>query len=137
MRVRYTLPFWWICLVLARWGSTGCIAGISVAWIPSQLAMSSAGCCRILGAWNRCVLPPSFCFLSFSHTPHSPTALHSESIITSRLTDHRATEKFDHLGVGTARAAFSGLHSSLSHRVERCIHSPRLQCLASRFSLTD
>jgi hypothetical protein len=72
----------------------------------------------------------SFCF-AFPHTLHNPTTLHS-----SRLTDHRATEKFDHLGVGTARAALSGLHSSLSHRVERCIRFVAMSGF-SVFFLTD
>jgi len=40
-------------------------------------------------------------FMIFRTTLHNPTTLHSEGIMT---TDHRAMEKFDHLGVGTARA---------------------------------
>lgn len=97
-------------------------------WYLSGLDTLSVG--NVLGrflphsrGFGAMVFPTPIFIFSFSNTLHNPTALHSESI-TSRITDHRATEKFDHLGVGTARAALSGLHSSLSHRVERCIHSP-------------
>ena len=133
MRVRYTLPFWWICLVLARWSSTGCIAGISVAWIPSQLAMSFG---RLfphsrLGAT---VVPPQFLFFLFPRSAQPYRASFRKHHITTY--GYRATEKFDHLGVGTARAALLGLHSSLSHRVERCIRFVAMSGF-SVFFLTD
>lgn len=81
-RVRYTLPFWWNrSLVLARWNPTGCIAGISVAWIPSQLA-----CPRPIflafSAWSLW-LYPVFVDFSFPHfLPKSRTHPHSEGITT-------------------------------------------------------
>lgn len=85
-RVRYTLPFWWrIGLVLTRRNSTGCIAGISAAWIPSHLSWHVLARFFSHSRLGAPALAPQFSLIfSFSPTlthTHNHTS-HSEGIMT-------------------------------------------------------
>jgi hypothetical protein len=83
-RVRYTLPFGWIGLVLARWGSTtGCFAGIGGLDTLSVGNVLGRFLSRILGLEPRF---PQFS-LSFFFFPSTKNALYDSDGITT--TDHR------------------------------------------------
>jgi hypothetical protein len=119
-RVRYTLPFGWIGLVLARWSSTtGCFAGIGGLDTLSVGNVLGRVLSRILGFGANGF--PSFRCLFCSY---SSTRTYS-MIQTASRPRIIGNGKVDHHGVGTARVAFkkTGFCFRLSHRVERCIRS--------------
>jgi hypothetical protein len=134
-RVRYTLPFGWIGLVLARWSSTtGCFAGIGGLDTLSVGNVLGRVLSRILGFGANGF--PSFrclsCFYSSTRTYSMIQTASRPRII--------GNGKVDHHGVGTARAALQKknrlLFSSLSSG--GALHSLALHGLASRLSsLTD
>ena len=115
--------------MLARRNSTGCIAGISVAiWIPFSwhvLAQFFSHYSRF-GAFGS----PEFFPFSHFHNKHP----FKNGIMT---TDHQGIEKFDHLGVGTARATFYRSPSPSSGGALHRFIATHVAGLVSGFSVTD